>query len=134
MSNKQLIYKFFSILFFIQLAKTQSPEERIAGLEKDLDALKAQVAYLTNLNEKVTGLKSNSPTLEERVKKVEQLTKVGTQRSCEEYADYGIRSSGVHAIDPDGLLVSLPPFNVFCNFNLSSGEVKRPRAFRLGRF
>ena len=123
MRNKQLIYKLISILFFIQLAKAQSPEERIAGLEKDVEALKTQVAYLTNINEeilkhikkddRVIDLKPKIPTLEERVEKVEQLSKVGTQRSCEEYADYGIRASGVYAIDPDGLLVGLPPFNVF---------------------
>ena len=133
MLEKQLIHKFISILCLIQLAKTQSPEERIAGLEKDVDTLKNQVAYLTNLNEEILkhfgkgetldDLKSNVPTLEERVEKVEQLAKVGTQRSCEEYADYGIRASGVYTIDPDGLLVGLPPFNVFCNFNVTSGEV-----------
>ena len=63
------------------------------------------------------------PTLEERVEKVEQLTKVGTLRSCEEYAAFGIRASGMYPIDPDGILVGQPPFNVFCRFDENTGQV-----------
>ena len=63
------------------------------------------------------------PSLEERVEKVEQLTKVGTLRSCEEYSAFGIRASGMYPIDPDGILVGQPPFNVFCRFDENTGQV-----------
>ena len=63
------------------------------------------------------------PSLEERVEKVEQLTKVGTLRSCEEYAAFGIRASGLYPIDPDGILVGHAPFDVFCRFNDNTGQV-----------
>ena len=63
------------------------------------------------------------PDLEERVEKLENLSKVGTLRSCEEYAAYGIVSSGIYPIDPDGILIGQPPFNVYCRFNDKTGEV-----------
>jgi len=57
--------------------------------------------------------------LEERVTKLENLAKVGTLRSCAEYADFGLKTSGLYLIDPDGPLISQQPFQVLCNFNLA---------------
>ena len=57
------------------------------------------------------------PSLEERIEKLESLAKVGTLRSCEEYANFGVRTNGKYNIDPDGPLVGEPPFEVFCNFD-----------------
>ena len=142
MSNRRLVYIF--VLIHVG-GGSLNPDDRIASLEKELNVLKSQVTYLTSLSQEL--LKhvrkdividisqkivepSNEvkeiivgPTLEERVEKVEQLAKVGTLRSCEEYAAFGIRSSGMYPIDPDGILVGLLPFNVFCSFNESTGEV-----------
>ena len=107
-------------------------EKELSIVKTDLDVLKSQVVYLTSLlNHGGKGVVIDSPiidipektlkpqtepnnedkeimvdpTLEERLEKVEQLTKVGTLRSCEEYAAFGIRASGLYPIDPDGLLV-----------------------------
>ena len=51
------------------------------------------------------------------MEKLEDLSKVGTLRSCNEYAAFGIKTSGEYTIDPDGPLVGLPPFSVYCRFN-----------------
>ena len=34
-----------------------------------------------------------------------------------------IVSSGIYPIDPDGILIGQPPFNVYCRFNDKTGEV-----------
>ena len=62
--------------------------------------------------------------LEERVTKLEQLARIGTLRSCAEYARYGLDSSGPYIIDPDGPLLGQEPFQVYCNF--TSGEKSYP--------
>ena len=128
-------------------------EKELSIMKTDLNDLKSQVVYLSSVNQelleyirndivtdnskidipqKTTKPKTkpknevmsvDDPTLEERVEKVEQLTKVGTLRSCEEYAAFGIRASGMYPIDPDGILVGQPPFNVFCRFDANTGQV-----------
>ena len=125
-------------------------EKELSIVKTDLDMLKSQVVYLTSLLNHVgkdvvidnsiidipqktikpqTEPKNEvkeimvDPTLEERVAKVEQLTKVGTLRSCDEYSAFGIRASGMYPIDPDGILVGQPPFNVFCRFDENTGQV-----------
>ena len=143
MSNSRLVYIF--ILIHVG-GGSLNPDDRIASLEKELNVLKSQVTYLTSLSQELlkhvrtdidipqkmveeppTKLRGYevivNPTLEERVEKVEQLSKVGTLRSCEEYAAFGIRSSGIYPIDPDGILVGQLPFNVYCRFNESTGEI-----------
>ena len=55
--------------------------------------------------------------LEERVEKLEELAKVGTLRTCAEYAQYGLKTSGLYMVDPDGPLLGQPPFQVFCDFD-----------------
>ena len=56
----------------------------------------------------------NNKTIEERIEKLEELSKIKTLRSCHEYAMYGITASGTYQIDPDGELLgekSLPVFD-----------------------
>ena len=65
-------------------------------------------------------LRSRQDDLESRVEKLEELAKIGTLRTCAEYAQYGLKTSGLYMIDPDGPLLGHPPFQVFCNF--TSGE------------
>lgn len=59
---------------------------------------------------------SPSPGLEDRVAKLEQLARVSTLRSCQEYSRYGLDASGTYLIDPDGPLTGHSPFQVYCNF------------------
>jgi len=62
-------------------------------------------------------------TLEQRVEHLEDLSRVQALRSCYEYSAYGITTSGLFNIDPDGSLVGHPPFEVFCNFEEGLTEV-----------
>ena len=54
---------------------------------------------------------------EERLEKVEELSKVKVLRSCEELARHGITKNGVYQIDPDGELVNNDPILVNCIFD-----------------
>ena len=64
----------------------------------------------------MTHLRSRQDELESRVDKLEELAKIGTLRTCAEYAQYGLKTSGLYMIDPDGPLLGHPPFQVFCDF------------------
>jgi len=61
--------------------------------------------------------------LEERVAKLEDIIKVTTLRSCSEYSNFGLTTSGYYMIDPDGPLIGQEPFQVLCNFTTGSTEV-----------
>ena len=69
------------------------------------------------LLKEVKHLRSRQDVLEERVEKLEELAKIGTLRTCAEYAQYGLKTSGLYMVDPDGPLLGHPPFQVFCNFD-----------------
>ena len=69
------------------------------------------------LLKEVKHLRSRQDVLEERVEKLEELAKIGTLRTCAEYAQYGLKTSGLYMVDPDGPLLGQPPFQVFCNFD-----------------
>ena len=60
---------------------------------------------------------------EERLQHLEELSKIHTLRSCHEYDEYGISTSGRYFIDPDGPLIGLEPFEVYCNFEDHSTEI-----------
>ena len=51
-------------------------------------------------------LEVTDPEIEER------LAKIGTLRSCYEYSQYGLKTSGLYMIDPDGGLIGQEPFQV----------------------
>merc|ERR1712131_388928 len=58
--------------------------------------------------------------IEDRVSKLEDLSKTGTLRTCAEYTKFGLATSGKFLIDPDGPLIGHKPFMVFCNFTAGS--------------
>merc|ERR1711971_1107059 len=89
----------FSVLFFSQSH----------GLEDDQD-----------IKDLFKRLKDD---LEDRVAKLEDLAKIGTLRSCFEYSQYGLKTSGAYMIDPDGGLIGQEPFQVHCNFTTGATEV-----------
>ena len=62
-------------------------------------------------------------SIEERLQHLEELSKIHTLRSCHEYDEYGINTSGKYFIDPDGPLVGIEPFEVYCNFDDHSTEI-----------
>ena len=82
--------------------------------KKTLDTLLAEVRNLRSSHE---DLLARQDVLEDRVKKLEELAMVGTLRTCHEYAQYGLKTSGLYMVDPDGPLLGKPPFQVFCDFD-----------------
>ena len=56
--------------------------------------------------------KIENDNIEDRVTKLEDLAKIVTLRSCFEYSQYGLKTSGSYMIDPDGGLIGQEPFQV----------------------
>ena len=94
-------------LAFAELAKDCTRNSELKEVKDELNDLKKQIA--------------DEPDLDEIVEKLKQLSKIGTLRSCEEYAAFGIQTSGLFPIDPDGTLVGEPPFSAFCRFDHNTG-------------
>ena len=96
--------------------------------EEDFQKLLSKLEILTTSNEdlstKYNDLMSRQDILEDRVEKLEELAKVGTLRTCAEYAQYGLKTSGLYMVDPDGPLLGHPPFQVFCNFDSGTTRIK----------
>ena len=113
------------IILFVLLASSSWGH----GLnEEDFQNLLSKVEILTTSNEELRSsyadlsasneqLRSRQDILEDRVAKLEELAKVGTLRTCAEYAQYGLKTSGLYMVDPDGPLLGQPPFQVFCDFD-----------------
>ena len=78
---------------------TENSDE-LMDVKNELNNLKKQVAA--------------EPDLDEILEKLRQLSRIGTLRSCEEYAAFGIRTSGMFPIDPDGILMGHPSFSAYC--------------------
>ncbi len=55
-------------------------------------------------------------TIEERVERLEELSKLKVLRSCHELFQHGIKTSGLYDIDPDGENIGRPPIQVYCNY------------------
>ena len=78
-----------------------------------------KVLLLTTLLSIVLGqddLETRVAKLEEATRKLEELAKMGTLRSCAEYSRFGVKKDGFYQVDPDGPLLGQLPFKVFCNF------------------
>ena len=67
---------------------------------------------MDDLADRVAKLEVEDPDVEERLAKLEDLAKIGTLRSCYEYSQYGLKTSGAYMIDPDGGLIGQEPFQV----------------------
>ena len=76
-----------------------------------MDDLEDRVAKL-EVEERLAMLEVADPEIEERLAKLEDLAKIGTLRSCYEYSQYGLKTSGPYLIDPDGGLIGQEPFQV----------------------
>ena len=75
--------------------------------EKRLKSLEDEMTKMRN-----TGRDTMRDEFEERVANLEDLAKIGTLRSCAEYAKFGLKSSGPYMVDPDGRLIGQAPFQV----------------------
>ena len=99
-------------------------DERISSLEKLNSKLQnlVQGTYPNTDMEEV--IQQSRPTLanktlEQRVEALEEMAKLNTLRSCDELASYGISTSGIYQIDPDGEKIGDAPIEVFCNFTIA---------------
>ena len=96
-------------------------------LKKRMDILEERIKLMQEekyvLNERMKEKDRKLDNLEARVAKLEELTKVSTLRSCDEYAAYGLVTTGYYLIDPDGPLVGEQPIQVLCNFTSGATEV-----------
>ena len=79
------------------------------GALEDESAIKELFLRLQKMEAK---LEVTDPEIEERLAKLEDLAKIGTLRSCYEYSQYGLKTSGLYMIDPDGGLIGQEPFQV----------------------
>ena len=87
---------------------------------EDTNVLEALLQQQQEMREQMSRMESNyekkivkmEDDIEERVSKLEDLAKIGTLRSCSEYAAYGLETSGAYMIDPDGGLLGQEPFQV----------------------
>ena len=107
------------LLFFLQYSWTLS--------NNDNNYLSSIISKFEHYDKKTAQLESRIVQMEEdiedRVAKLEQLARIGTLRSCAEYSRYGLKSSGMYNIDPDGPLLGSEPFQVYCNFDTGATEV-----------
>ena len=87
-------------------------EKRFKILEDEIIMIKDTVKDTVRDTLKVTVKDTVRDELEERVRKLEDLAKIGTLRSCAEYAKFGLRNSGPYLVDPDGSLIGQAPFQV----------------------
>jgi hypothetical protein len=128
------------LLLLVAILTTSNATPSLESLADELNIMKAQVQELLFLKEQVHQLvavnlelqrqvkgehlesSSTSNDVEERLEKLEELSRVGTLRTCDEYSSFGLKTSRKYLIDPDGLLVGEPPFTVFCNFDVDGGQ------------
>ena len=92
----------------------KSFESKLKVLESENNDLKISVQNLTNENKALKRLVDDS--LEQRVEKLEELSKLKSVRTCQELSNRGITQSGVYEIDPDGDGIGFGPITVYCNF------------------
>ena len=94
-------------------------ETTINELTQDVNMLNKKVGELEYKLEKVT-----NKSVEERLDHLEEIEKISALRSCHELQEYGIKTSGVYTIDPDGPRSGYAPFAVVCNFEQGFTEVR----------
>ena len=80
------------------------------AVSEDVNVLEA----LQEVREQMSRMEDD---IEVRVTKLEELAKIGTLRSCSEYAAFGLKTSGAYMIDPDGGLLGQEPFQVRLHAN-----------------
>ena len=119
---------FQNLLSKVEILTTSNEElqSSYVDMRSKYEDLSSSFEHLRSSNEELSSeyknLGSRQDILEDRVAKLEELAKVGTLRTCAEYAQYGLKTSGLYMVDPDGPLLGQPPFQVFCNFDAGVGE------------
>ena len=121
---------FQNLLSKVEILTTSNKELRSSyeDMRSKYEDLSSSFEDLRSSNEELSSeyknLRSRQDILKDRVAKLEELAKVGTLRTCAEYAQYGLKTSGLYMVDPDGPLLGHPPFQVFCNFDSGTTRIK----------
>jgi len=118
-----LPFLIFTVLFFCQSHGALEEDSDIKDLIKRLQRMESILNIKDNLEDRMAKLEVEDPEIEKRLAKLEDLAKIGTLRSCFEYSQYGLKTSGPYMIDPDGGLIGQEPFQVHCNFTTGATEV-----------
>merc|ERR550519_3222647 len=114
------------------IGRFQKGSSSLGGLEieNELQAQGKLTPFLTEVKDAVNQLIDGHNQLVQEyedavdeISKLKDLAKIGILRTCAEYADFGLKSSGPFLIDPDGPLAGKAPFEVFCNFTSGSTDV-----------
>jgi len=118
-----------------KLGNLEALESRVEILEKANIELKQIIDRQQMASSKETGTEhsrgnqvTQNKTLEERVEHLEDLSKIKSLRSCHEYSLYGITTSGLYNIDPDGDLLE-EPIEVFCDFEEKTTQIMHDKEF-----
>ena len=99
--------------------KMEQMEQRIAELESGEKSIgNGKLEYESKVNEP-----DHRDSIEERVEKLEQLSKYKTLRTCQELASRGLTLSGIYEIDPDGADIGLGPIQVYCDFATNTTQI-----------
>ena len=99
--------------------KMEQMEQRIAELESGEKSIgNGKLEYESKVNEP-----DHRDSIEERVEKLEQLSKYKTLRTCQELASHGLTLSGIYEIDPDGADIGLGPIQVYCDFATNTTQI-----------
>ena len=98
-------------------------------LKKNVGELRENYKYLERKTGTLEKMNSNTSVrvIQDRVLKLEELSKSVALRSCYEYQQRGITKSGLYYIDPDGLKVGDGPFQVHCDFKSGITEITHNR-------
>merc|ERR1719264_1958602 len=118
-----LPFLIFTVLLFSQSHGKLEEDFDIKDLIKRLQKAERSLTIKDDIEDRMAKLEVEDPELEDRVAKLEDLAKIGTLRSCYEYSQYGLKTSGLYMIDPDGGLIGQEPFQVHCNFTTGATEV-----------
>lgn len=92
----------------------------IGGNEPDVEQMENVLKSVLN---EIKDLKMQNIDLEERVEKLEQLSKFKTLRTCQELAGRGLTLSGLYEVDPDGEGIGYGPIEVFCDFSTNTTQI-----------
>ena len=95
--------------------------DRLEQKENEIDLLKRRVDMLEK--------GCDDKTIEERVEKLEELSKINVLRSCHEYAMYGFTDSGFYQIDPDGKMMGHAPIEAYCDFEAGTTQLTHDKEF-----
>ena len=100
-------------------------DERHQKTGEDIQRLQEKQRFLGRKSDSLEKKISNTSisVIQERVLKLEQLSKAVALRSCFEYQQRGITKSGLYYVDPDGLNAGDEPFLVRCDFKSGTTEV-----------